>query len=385
MSRLGRTWIGLGLLVGLACAPLVAQSPRELAAVAARALQSKDYAAAEKGYARLLKLVPNVAEMHSNHGMACYHQHKSDCAEEAFARALELKVDLFLPNWLLGQMLFDRGEYLAAHPLVERAYQSGLARKQVRILMAATLIGLKRYDRAIGVYQSAMQSDPSDADVYYGLGKTYLEFGQRTMSRLGDHKELDFAQLLAAERSVPDEESHGSDPEGAVKAQRTLAVNAYRDALSSGVEVRGARVEYAKLEIAAGRLEEARTALQAEFQRDPWSYEAHFQLARLALLEADPVGAAESLDKAVSIRPEYFDPLPGFRFASRESDIAGPPARLFHDAEVGSFGAALVLRHFHESTNNPGGSGPLVRDGDSGQGAVSIDRGNCSSGRRIQA
>lgn len=352
LSRLGRYWIRLSLLCGLPCVPLWSQSPQELAAEAARALQNQDYAAAEKGYEQLLKLVPDVAEMHSNHGMACYHQQKSSCAEGAFARALELKPDLFLPNWLLGRLLVDRGDYEAAYPLVERAYELGFVHEQVRKLLAATLVGLKRYHRAIAVYRSALASDSSDPDLYYGLGKIYLQFGQETISRLGSYKELDFAQLLAAERSVPDEDSPESDTERGVKAQRTLAINAYKDALSSGVEVRGARVEYAELEVSAGRRDLARTALQTELQRDPWSYEAHFQLARVALLDADPLGAAQSLDRAASIRPEYFDPLPGLRRVLPDSDIADPSPRLLHVAEAGSFGAALILRHFHESSNN---------------------------------
>ena len=351
--RLSQFWITLGLLGGLLCPPLRGQSPQELAAAAGRALQNKDYATAEKHYVQLLKLVPNVAEMHSNHGMACYFQQKFDCAEQAFSRALGLKQELFLPNLLLGQILFDRDEYASAYPLVARAYERQPAQKQVRNLYAATLIGLKRYEKAIKVYQSSLQADPSDLDTWYSLGMTYLELGQRTMARLGEHKDLDFAQLLAAERAAPDESTSASGSEASVEAQRSLAINGYRDALSSGVEVRGVRVAYAKLEIAAGHPEEAQEALRAEMQRDPWSYEAHFQLARLALMDADPLGAAERLDKAASIRPEFFDPLPWLHVPLEQTGCVERLEELSQFAAAGSFGAALLLGRFYESEDKP--------------------------------
>lgn len=347
--RLSTFPITLGLLGGLLCPPLLGQSPQQLAAAAGRALQNKDYATAEKTYAQLLKLVSDVAEMHSNHGMACYFQQKFDCAEKAFSRALALKQELFLPNLLLGQILFDRNEYKSAYPLVDRAYEQQPAQKQVRQLYAATLIGLKRYEKAIKVYQSSLQADPSDPDTWYSLGKTYLEWGQRTMARLGENKDLDFAQLLAAERAAPDESTLDSGSEASVEAQRSLAVNGYRDALSSGVEVRGVRVAYAKLEIAAGHLDEAREALLAEIQRDPWSYETHWQLARLALMDADPLGAVEQLDKAASIRPEFFDPLPRLHVPLEQTGCAERLEELSQLAAAGSFGAALLLGRFFES------------------------------------
>lgn len=351
--RLSQFWITLGLLGGLLCPPLPGQSPQELAAAAGRALQNKDYATAEKTYAQLLKLVPDVAEMHSNHGMACYFQQKFDCSEKAFSRALALKQELFLPNLLLGQILFDRDEYKSAYPLVERAYEQQPAQKHVRHLYAATLIGLKRYEKAIKVYESSLQADPSDPDTYYSLGKTYLELGQATMEMLGEHKDLDFGQLLAAERAAPDESTLASGSEASVEAQRRLAINGYRDALSSGVEVQGVRVAYAKLEIAACHPDEAREALRAEIQRDPWSYEAHWQLARLALMDADPLGAAERLDKAASIRPEFFDPLPRLHAPLEQTGCAERLEELAPHAAAGSFGAALLLGRFYESEDKP--------------------------------
>ena len=339
----------VGLLFFVGCWASLAQTPQELATAAGRALQGKDYATAEATYAKLLDLLPDSAEMHSNFGMACYYQRKFDCAERAFTRAIELKPGLFLPHWLLAQLLFERGDYQRALPHAERAHAHGLVQREVRNLLAGILVGLERHDRAVRLYKEALQADPSDADTYYRLGKVYLERGQRVMSALREHEGLNFAQLLAAERSTPDEERQSDDSEAATEAQRILAINAYKDALSSGVKVRGARVEYAKLEIAAGNIDAARDALEAELEEDPLSYEAEFQMARLDLLAADPLGAADRLDRAAVTRPEGFDPLPRLRVPFSDSGIAQRVPSLAARASDGSFAAALLLYRFFES------------------------------------
>lgn len=333
----------IGYLYWLASHRLVAQSPRELAAEAGRALQNKDYAKAEQVYSRVLTLVPEVAEMYSNYGLACYYQRKLACAERAFSRALELKRNLFLPNWLLGQLLFDRGDYKEALPLVERAFEQGQARREVANLLAGTLIGLGRHSRAIALYESVVQSDSSDPDAHYRLGKTYLDLGQNVMARLRTYPHLDFGQLLAAERFTPHEDALEGGHEPMVAAQTTLAVNAYKDAIASGIEVRGARVEYAKLEIDQGNTTAAKEALDGEIRLDPWSYEARFQLARVAALEGDLLGAARMLDAAVAIRPEFFDPMPPLGLSLQASAVAASMAGLLRDAIDGQFGAAMVL------------------------------------------
>ena len=341
--------VAAGFLFFLGCWASPAQTPQELATAAGRALQAKDYATAEAGYAQILGRLPDSAEMHSNYGMACYYQRKFDCAERAFARAIELKPGLFLPNWLLAQLLSERGDYRRALPHAERAHAQGLAQGEVRNLLAGILVGLERHDRAVQLYKKALEADPSDADTYYRLGKVYLERGQRVMSALREHEGLDFAELLAAERSTPDETSDPGDSKAATEAQRTLAINAYKDALSSGVDVRGARVEYAKLEIAAGNTDAARSALEAELEKDPLSYEAEFQMARLDVLAGDPLGAADRLDRAAAIRPESFDPLPRLRVPLRDSGIAHAVPSLVERARDGSFAAALLLYGFFES------------------------------------
>ena len=334
-----------GLLLLCACA--AAQSPQELAAKAGQALRDKDYSTAETAYERLLQAVPNVAELHSNHGMACYFQDKFDCAEQAFSRALELKPELFLPNFLMGQILFRRDDYQAAYPLAERAVKSEPGQKRVRELYAAILVGLERYGRAAATYESSLQSNPSDPDTHYALGQVYLELGQREVSKLGEHEGLNFGRLFVAERTAPSEEALSSGATPIVEAEKALALSAFKDALASGVAVRGARVRYAKLLIANQDWDGAQSSLEAELEDDAWSYEAKFELARVALGQSDVRRAVEYLDEAVQIRPEFFDPLPKLHLQLDWEASNPEPASLGESAAKGGFGAALLLSWLH--------------------------------------
>src|SRR5438445_11737653 len=54
----------------------------------------------------------------------------------------------------------------------------------------------------------------------------------------------------------------------------------------------------------------ANRALPKELRLDPESYEARFQLARVALAQGPAEDALRKLDEAVRIRPEFFRPLP---------------------------------------------------------------------------
>ncbi len=272
------------------------QTPDELAQTAARAMQQQDYAAAEKAYRQFLRLSPNVAEVHSNLGVACYSQNKFPCAEEALNHALKLAPQLFVPNFLLGQIGFQQGRYQEALGVLSKAVKIQPENKEAHKLYVATLVGLKQYGRAIEEYKRALEADPNDSDTYYGLGSVYLEMGKTVIERLAG--EPGYAALMTAQHYEPYVE------------WRALAVGAYQDAIARLPSVQGIRVAYAKLEVAQKNWEAAKSALEEELRVDPDSYEARFQVARVALAQGAAEDALQKLDVAVRIRPEFFRPLP---------------------------------------------------------------------------
>ena len=159
-------------------------------------MQSKDYPAAERLYRQLIPYAPEMAELHSNLGLACHLQNKGDCAEQAFLKALELKKDLFLPNFVIGEKRFKQNRYQEALPLLESALQSQPRQPEVRQFYLATLVGLQRYEAAVKEYRALIQENPSDVEAHYGLGTVYMEMSQLAIDGLNGQEDNGYPFLL---------------------------------------------------------------------------------------------------------------------------------------------------------------------------------------------
>ncbi|MDE0104794.1 MAG: tetratricopeptide repeat protein [Bryobacterales bacterium] len=300
-----------------------------MATQAARAMQRGDYGSAEAVYRRLIPQAPEMAELHSNLGLACLLQSKAPCATKAFEKALSLNEELFLPNYSLGQLLFQQERYADALAYVDRAVRLEPGQIEARELLIATLVGLAEYRRAIDEYGIVLKSAPQNQDAHYGLGGIYMRLSQGETDRLGEDSDSGYRVLIAAERDAPDQQ------------WRALVLNTYQDAFAEGVRLPGARIAYALLQLADDQRQAARATLEEELRIDPFSYEARFHLARLALLDGDCASSARFLNEAVAIRPEFFVPLPSLEQIDAHID-AGELNDLLQ-ADEPTFGAAYLL------------------------------------------
>ena len=328
---------GLGLPVAAS-----AQSPQELAREAGEAMQRQEYAAAESTYRRLLPQAPEMAELHSNLGLACFMQDKIPCTVDALQTALRLNRDLFLPNFLLGQIRFQQGQYADARGLVERALELQPQQPEARQLFIATLVGQEEYELAIDEWHGVLQANPRDADAHYGLGSVYMQMSQRISDRLLEHEGSGYALLVVAERDADD------------PRWRPFVLSAYQDAFSRGIRLPGARVPYAKLRLVQKEWEEASSLLAEELELDPSSYEARFYMAQAELGNGDLASSIRLLDEAVRIRPEYFRPLP--KLLPVTAGI-GPGSLLAQsDLDDASFAVAFLLARLGESDRSQAAS-----------------------------
>lgn len=292
-------------------------------------MQRQEYAAAERTYRRLIPQAPEMAELRSNLGLACFMQKKIPCAIEALQSALRLNQDLFLPNYLLGQIEFQQGRYPEARRLVERALELQPRQPEARQLLIATLVGLKEYERAIDEWRVVLAANPGDADARYGLGGVYMQMSQGITDRLLEHEDSGYPLLVAAERDA-------EDPQWL-----TFVLSTYRDAFAREIRLPGARIPYARLLLSRQEWAGARSALEEELDLDPYNYEALFYLAQTALGEGDAVLSVRLLNEAVGIRPEFFRPLPELSPALGGVDPTALRAELEQGEE--SFGAAFLL------------------------------------------
>ena len=321
--------------VTLASVISLAKSPQELASQAGQAMQRKDYPAAERLYRQLIPHAPQMAELHSNLGLACHLQNKGDCAEQAFLRALQLKKELFLPNFVVGEKRFKQNRYDEALPLLEAALQSQPGQPEVRRFYLATLVGLHRYQAAVEEYRALIRESPSDIEAHYGLGSVYMKMSQLAIEGLRGREDSGYSFLLTARHYAPE------------PRWLTLALTGYEDAFERGVNLPGARIEYAVLQLSQKDWQAARAALEAELELDSHSYEARFYLAQLALREGDEGTSARLLNEAVQIRPEFFDTPPLWLVEPARQLSAELRRRLvgaLKRADI-SFGSAYLLAH----------------------------------------
>jgi len=342
-----RKWTCKGIsALGPACVALVAvfslclafqmnafgQSAAELSAQAGAAMQDRNYAEAERLYAKLTHLAPDVPEIYSNLGLARYYQGKFKAAEEAFLTAQRLNAHLFVPNFFLGKTHLDQGQFTLALPFLEEAARLQPAEKEPRRLIAATLVGLHREDEAIQQYQKLVREDPRDIESLYGLALVYTDRGKNSLGNLLNYKNSCYAELARA------------DFDTAKAGWETIAAEEYRKAIAISPGLPGLRTALGNILLKSKKWQEAQQAFQDEIALDPNSYEARYNLAVIALQKGNLDAAAHYLDEAVHIRPEFFVPLPDLAI----STVSGQQSDAEHSAleasgGKGSFGAAFVL------------------------------------------
>jgi len=275
-----------------------AQTPQEIAAAAGQAMQQGDYAAAEKHYGALVERFPQAAELHSNLGLARFFNRDYAGAEKAFRAALARDSALFVPNFFLGRLLFEKSRYGEALPLLKAAVHAQPEQEDARRTLAAVLVGMERYEEAIQEYRRMLEKDPEDVETLYQLGKVYLELGQRTYDRLGDAPDSPFYLLANAEL------------QSRWPGFEDVAEDFYRRAAKAAPSHAGVQTNLGRFLLEQGETAEAAEALDRAIEAGPAAYEALFLRAFARLQEKQTKAAAADLRRAAEIRPEFFRPLP---------------------------------------------------------------------------
>jgi len=304
------------------------QSASDLASRAAQAMQSGNYAEAEKLFLNLESLAPGVPEIYSNLGLARYYGKKTTLARQSFAKALSLKSSLFVPNFYLAKIDCEEGKYAEAVPLLRKAVKLQPQEPASRSLLAEVLSRTGSNAEAIAQYQELLRQQPQDATALNGLTQAYLDQARQSALLL---KKTDprFAALLKAE-------SDSLLPEW-----KSVAPEQWGKAIASLPAFPGPRIALADFLLSTNKLSDSEAVLQKEVEIDPYSYKALFTLAELSLLTGDLNAVTKRLEQAAGIRPEFFNPLPRFSVLPENPEkyytSFGP------NDESASFGRAFVM------------------------------------------
>ncbi len=157
---------------------------RQHAQAAQQAQQAGDFATAIREFTILSRLLPQVAEVHSNLGVAYYFHKRRGEALAAFEKALQLKPDLVSALIFSGIANYELSKPAQAIKLLERAVGLSPADPLAQTWLAHSYAAQSRHREAVDHFTVASERSPNDVDIWYGLGQTYLELGRQEVERL---------------------------------------------------------------------------------------------------------------------------------------------------------------------------------------------------------
>jgi len=289
-------------------APTPAQQAEaeQLAREAQRALNEDDVEGAIRGYERLVKIRPGVAEYHLNLGIAYYSSGRPHDAVKALQQALKLKPGLAQARYYLGASLAENGQcdkallYLKKDApripdpeLKRRAETAGL-----RCAMA-----LDQEDDAVDFLRMLKRDFAKDPEVLYLSVHVYSDLSTRASQKL----------LVTAPASYQVHLLNAEVLEMQEKWEEAAAE--YRRVLAQSPGLPGIHYRLGRLLLTAPKtattLDEARREFEEELKADPRNAGAEYVLGELGRQARQFPDAIEHFARATELDPSFVDAFIG--------------------------------------------------------------------------
>jgi tetratricopeptide (TPR) repeat protein len=258
-------------------------------------------------------LQPETFEILGSLGQALLRNGENPRAELILNRALKLKADSPEILYFLGQALANQSRPLDALDLLVRAHKIAPDNTDIIFLMAQISVSQDYYEDAIPLLESGVQIAPQRADLVALLGESYFMAGEV------DKAIVAFKKLIVLEPSA--------------RSYATLGLP-YRH---------------------LGRFDEAKKYFQKGLELDPHNLSCLFNLALMASLQGDPVGAEAKFKEIFRIDPDYSGALlelANIRIDSGKLQEAATLLRRYvkvnHNSATGYYRLAMVERNLHE-------------------------------------
>ena len=171
----------------------------ELYRKAQAAQQAGDFQTAAGHYEELVRLRPELAEVHANLGSIYYQIHDDTKAMAALEKAIQLKPELTAPHLFLGVVASRQQNYEKAIHHLETSAKLDSSNLVVPFYLGEAYFATRRYADAVTAFQKATSLDDFRADAYYYLSKAYGELSKQALDRLsGEHPGSFHMQLARA-------------------------------------------------------------------------------------------------------------------------------------------------------------------------------------------
>ncbi len=154
------------------------------AQAAQQAMKAGDFEAAARAFGELTRLLPGVAEVHSNLGVAYFFNKQRVEAIQAFETALKIKPDLVSALIFSGIASFELSDYEQAAARLEKAVELKPDDPLAQVSLGLTYSAQLRFADAADRFEAATRLQPGNIDAWYGLGKARLDLANRKTRRL---------------------------------------------------------------------------------------------------------------------------------------------------------------------------------------------------------
>src|SRR5262249_47310693 len=159
---------------------------QELYSEAKSAQAAGNLAEAAARYEAILKVAPKLAAAYNNLGSIYIQQREFGKAAKVLEKGLEINRDMPSASALLGIALYEMGEYAAAKPRLEAALRANQNDNNATLYLANDLIRLNEYEKAAERLQALARRDPKNQEVWYLLGKVYMQLSQQSLVKLNE-------------------------------------------------------------------------------------------------------------------------------------------------------------------------------------------------------
>jgi tetratricopeptide (TPR) repeat protein len=272
-------------------------TPEQLFHDAVAAQGRGDDTIAIRDYRELLKVRPDVVEVHANLGAALAHAGRFDEAIAEYKVALTKAPNNAALRMNLALAYYKKNDWQNAANELAFLNQSAPDAVKARVV---TLLGdcyshLNRDKDAIGLLEPLVAAQPDNLDLAWVYGRVLIHAGRTKEG------------LLQAERVA----QRGNSAEAYLLAGQTaLELNEFERAKTDGDAAQKINAQLPGLQTLRGRTlvylgddAGAKTALEAALRFDPKDFDAHLTLGAMLNTERDLPNARLHLDEAIKLNP----------------------------------------------------------------------------------
>lgn len=273
---------------------------------------------------RIVRIRPNLAEVHNDLGTLLAQQGRLAEAIAPFERAIGLKPDFAIAHNNLGLALKDLGRLDQAVAQFRQAVALQPDLVQTHDDLGTILLGQGKLDEAAACFERVLALVPGLAAMHGRLG--LIRWQQDQFAEAAAH--FEHALALAPQ-----------DPEAHTNLAKTLwkqgqleqAAARFRQALAIQPDFVPALHNLGNLHLSQGQFEQAQARFEQTIAVDPGHAAAHNDLA-MALWKQGHADAATWFQRALALKPDYADAYNNFGMYLSEHDRPGEAVTHFEQA-----------------------------------------------------